>query len=45
MVAEGLSQANAHKLLSTLVGALVVANALGDTAEYDRATEKLLDKH
>jgi TetR/AcrR family transcriptional regulator, transcriptional repressor for nem operon len=45
MVAEGLSPTDAANVLSTLIGALVVANALGDTAEYDRATEKLLDKH
>jgi TetR/AcrR family transcriptional regulator, transcriptional repressor for nem operon len=39
MVAEGLTPSKAAELLSTLIGALVVANALGDTAEYDRATK------
>jgi hypothetical protein len=29
-------------VLSTITGALVLANALGDTAEYDRATRDLL---
>lgn len=38
MIAQGLSKADAPKLLSTLIGALVVANAIGDKAEYDRAT-------
>jgi TetR/AcrR family transcriptional repressor of nem operon len=44
MIAQGLSPTEASKLLSTLMGALVVANALGDTAEYDRATKELLDR-
>jgi TetR/AcrR family transcriptional repressor of nem operon len=38
MVAEGLSPSDAAKLLSTITGALVIANALGNAAEYDRAT-------
>ena len=38
MVAEGLTPRKASEFLSTLVGAMVVANALRDTAEYDRAT-------
>jgi TetR/AcrR family transcriptional regulator, transcriptional repressor for nem operon len=42
LVAEGLSPSNAAEVLSTITGALVVANALGDTAEYDRATRDLL---
>jgi TetR/AcrR family transcriptional regulator, transcriptional repressor for nem operon len=42
IVAEGLSVASATEFLSTLVGALVVANALGDTTAYDRATNELL---
>ena len=42
MIAEGLSATDAAKLLSTITGALVVASALGDTAEYDRATRELL---
>ena len=42
MTAQGLSRAAASHLRSTLTGALVVANALGDMAEYDRATETLI---
>ena len=42
LVAEGLSPSNAAEVLSTITGALVVANALGDTAAYDRATGDLL---
>jgi TetR/AcrR family transcriptional regulator, transcriptional repressor for nem operon len=42
LVAEGLSVASAMEFLSTLVGSLVVANALGDTTAYDRATNELL---
>jgi TetR/AcrR family transcriptional repressor of nem operon len=44
LVAEGLSPSNAAEVLSTITGALVVANALGDTAAYDRATGDLLDQ-
>src|ERR1700747_84766 len=42
LVAKGLSPSKAAEVLSTIPGALVVANALGDTAEYDRATRDLL---
>jgi TetR/AcrR family transcriptional repressor of nem operon len=42
LVAEGLSPSKAAEVLSTITGALVIANALGDTAEYDRATRNLL---
>ena len=42
LVAEGLSPSKAAEVLSIITGALVVANALGDTAEYDRATSDLL---
>jgi len=41
MIAQGLSKAEASKLLSAIIGALVVATALGDSAEYDRATADL----
>jgi TetR/AcrR family transcriptional repressor of nem operon len=44
LVAEGLSPGKAAEVLSTITGALVLANALGDTAEYDRATRDLLRK-
>lgn len=44
LVAEGLSPDKASEFLSTLIGALVVANALRDMKEYDRATSGLLDK-
>ena len=42
LVAEGLSPSRAAEVLSTITGALVVANALGDTGAYDRATSDLL---
>ena len=42
LVAKGLSPSKAAEVLSTITGALVIANALGDTAEYDRATRDLL---
>ena len=45
LVAEGLSPSKAAEVLSTITGALIVANALGDTAEYDRATRDLLRQH
>ena len=38
MVAQGMSVDDATEFLSTIIGALVVANALRDSAEYDRAT-------
>jgi TetR/AcrR family transcriptional repressor of nem operon len=44
LVAEGLSPGKAAEVLSTITGALVLANALGDTAEYDRATRDMLRK-
>src|SRR6201981_4080359 len=44
LVAEGLSPSNAAEVLSTITGALVVANALGDTAAYNRATSDLLGR-
>jgi TetR/AcrR family transcriptional regulator, transcriptional repressor for nem operon len=45
LVAAGLSPSKAAEVLSTITGALVVANALGDAAEYDRATRDLLRHH
>ena len=42
LVATGLSPSRAAEVLSTITGALVVANALGDTAAYDRATSELV---
>jgi TetR/AcrR family transcriptional regulator, transcriptional repressor for nem operon len=45
LVAEGLSPSRAAEVLSIITGALVVANALRDTAEYDRATSDLLGQH
>ena len=42
LLAEGLSASQAAEVLSTITGALVLANALDDTAEYDRATRDLL---
>ena len=41
LTAEGLSASSATET-STITGALVVANALGDTGAYDRATSDLL---
>jgi TetR/AcrR family transcriptional repressor of nem operon len=41
LVAEGLSPSDAAGVLSTITGALVVANALGDAAAFDRATRDL----
>ena|ERR1700733_14429765 len=40
LIAEGLSPSKAAGLLATITGALVVANALRDTAAYDRATSE-----
>jgi TetR/AcrR family transcriptional repressor of nem operon len=45
LVAEGLSPSKASEFLSTLVGAMVVANALRDSAEYDRATSAVLQNN
>src|SRR4051794_10857454 len=42
LVAEGFTLNAATEFLSTLTGALVLANALGDTGAYDRATKDLL---
>jgi TetR/AcrR family transcriptional regulator, transcriptional repressor for nem operon len=42
LVAKGLSASNSAEVLSTITGALVIANALRDTAAYDRATSNLL---
>jgi TetR/AcrR family transcriptional regulator, transcriptional repressor for nem operon len=44
LTTEGLSPNNAAEVLSTITGALIVANALGDTAAYDRATRDLLPR-
>ena len=44
LVQQGLAPDKATAFLSTIVGALVVANALRDTAEYDRATTGLLQE-
>jgi TetR/AcrR family transcriptional regulator, transcriptional repressor for nem operon len=44
LIAEGLSPGKAASVLSTLVGATVVANALHDTTAYDRAIKDLLSK-
>ncbi len=41
LVSQGLSPNKAAEFLSTIIGALVVASALGDSAEYDRATKSL----
>jgi TetR/AcrR family transcriptional regulator, transcriptional repressor for nem operon len=41
LVAEGLPVNAATEFLSTLTGALVLANALGDPGAYDRATKDL----
>jgi TetR/AcrR family transcriptional repressor of nem operon len=42
LTAEGLPASDAAKFLSTITGALLIANALGDTAAYDRATSELM---
>ncbi len=42
LVAGGLSANSAAELLATITGAMVVANALNDTAAYDRATSELI---
>ena len=41
LVTQGLSPSRAMEFLSTLTGAMVVANALRDTSLYDRATKHL----
>src|ERR1700687_5692029 len=42
LFAEGLSPSHAAEVLATITGALVLANALGETTAYDRATSDLL---
>ncbi|MBV8147255.1 MAG: TetR/AcrR family transcriptional regulator [Gammaproteobacteria bacterium] len=42
LVAGGLSPGDAAEVLSTITGALVVANAMRDNAGYDRATKVML---
>jgi TetR/AcrR family transcriptional regulator, transcriptional repressor for nem operon len=42
LIAEGLPPNKASEFLSTLTGAMIVATALHDTDEYDRATASLL---
>lgn len=44
LVAEGLAPEKASEVLSTIVGALVVANSLNDLDAYDRATRELLGR-
>jgi TetR/AcrR family transcriptional repressor of nem operon len=41
MVAEGLTERRAAEVLATVTGALILANVLGDSAEFDLATEEL----
>ena len=45
LVKQGLSPSRAMEFFSTLIGAMVVANALRDTALYDRATKHLQAPH
>jgi TetR/AcrR family transcriptional repressor of nem operon len=42
LMAEGLPSNSAVELLATITCAMVVANALNDTAAYDRATNELM---
>jgi len=42
LVAAGLNRTKADEVLSRLTGAIVLANALGDRAAYDRATNDIL---
>jgi TetR/AcrR family transcriptional repressor of nem operon len=44
LVTKGVSSSEAAQVLATITGALVVANALRDTSEYDRATDGLFLK-
>ena len=44
LVASGTDKNAAAEFLSTLTGALILANALGDPAIYDRATRNLARK-
>jgi TetR/AcrR family transcriptional repressor of nem operon len=41
LVAQGLAPNKASEFFSTLIGAMVVASALRDSSEYDRATDSL----
>jgi TetR/AcrR family transcriptional repressor of nem operon len=45
MTAAGLTTTEASELVATITGALVLANALGDHNEYDRATNELVREH
>jgi TetR/AcrR family transcriptional regulator, transcriptional repressor for nem operon len=45
LVSGGLHPGDAAEVLSIITGALVVANAMGDKAEYDRATKAMLRQH
>jgi TetR/AcrR family transcriptional regulator, transcriptional repressor for nem operon len=42
LIARGLPSNSAAEVLSTITGAMVVANALGDMTAYDRATRDLI---
>jgi TetR/AcrR family transcriptional repressor of nem operon len=44
LVAAGVAKNAAAEFLSTITGALVLANALGDPAIYDRATRDFARK-
>jgi TetR/AcrR family transcriptional repressor of nem operon len=44
MMTAGLSEGSASRLLATITGALIVANALNDVATYDRAANELTRK-
>ena len=40
--AAGVARQAANQLLATITGAMIVANAMGDLAAYDRATQELI---
>jgi TetR/AcrR family transcriptional repressor of nem operon len=42
MIEQGLSEDSASEILSTITGAMVVANSLGDVSTYDRAICELM---
>lgn len=44
LVSAGLTPAKAGEVLSTLTGALVLANAMGDRTAYDRATSNIVSQ-
>lgn len=44
MAADGLANSTASEFLATITGAMVIANALGDASEFDRATSDLMAK-